>query len=77
MTNLLIHSMCEFSDIILPGLAIAGVEKIVEVGAEFGGMTTLLAAYAEENGGKLISVDPAPKQEFLDWFATQIGRAHV
>ena len=43
MSNLLIHSMSEFSEIILPSLEIAGATEIVEIGAEFGGMSTVLA----------------------------------
>lgn len=77
MADLLIHSMCEFSDIILPGLAVAGVENIVEIGAEFGGMTTLLAAYCKERGGHLTSIDPAPKPEFIHWVSNQPNVEHV
>lgn len=77
MANLLIHSMCEFSDIILPGLAIAGARNVVEIGAEFGGMTTLLADYCGERGGRLMSIDPAPKPEFIQWVARQENVEHV
>ena len=45
--SLLIHSMSEFSDIILHGLQIAGARNIAEVGAEFGGMSQQLAAYED------------------------------
>ncbi|NIJ66533.1 hypothetical protein FHR20_003506 [Sphingomonas leidyi] len=65
--SLLIHSMSEFSDIILHGLQIAGARNIAEVGAEFGGMSQQLAAYARVAGGSLTSIDPAPKAEFLAW----------
>ncbi len=67
MSDLLIHSMAEFRDIILPALEVADAREIVEIGAEFGGMSQLLAAHAEEMGGRLTSIDPAPKQEFIDW----------
>lgn len=67
MSNLLIHSMSEFSDIILGTLHAAGARTLAEVGAEFGGMSQQLAAYAQATGGSLTSIDPAPKQEFLDW----------
>lgn len=67
MSQLLIHSMCEFSEIILDALRIADAKEIVEIGAEYGGMSTLLADYAAEAGGRLTSVDPAPKQAFVDW----------
>ncbi len=77
MANLLIHSMHEFSDLIVPGLVIAGVDNIVEIGAEFGGMSTLLAAYCGERGGRLTSIDPAPKPEFIQWLGTQANVEHV
>ncbi|MET0307324.1 MAG: class I SAM-dependent methyltransferase [Sphingomonas sp.] len=67
MTNLLIHSMTEFSDIILGALHAADVRHIAEVGAEFGGTSQQLAAYAQVTGGTLTSIDPAPKREFIDW----------
>ena len=77
MANLLIHSMFEFSDIIVPGMVIAGVDNIVEIGAEFGGMSSLLAAYCGERGGRLTSIDPAPKPEFVQWLGTQDNVEHV
>jgi len=77
MTNLLIHSMSEFSDIIVPALTLAGADTVVEVGAEFGGMTALLAGHCAGRGGKLVSIDPAPQQEYLDWLAAQDSAEHV
>ena len=77
MSNLLIHSMAEFRDIILPSLATAEAKEIVEIGAEFGGMTHLLADYAAELGGRLTSIDPAPKQEFIDWVAENPSVRHI
>jgi hypothetical protein len=70
MSNLLIHSMSEFSEIIVDALAIAGAREIVEIGAEYGGMSAVLADYAAAEGGRLTSIDPAPKRAFLDWAAT-------
>jgi len=67
VSDLLIHSMTEFSDIILATLHAAGVRHIAEVGAEFGGMSQQLAAYAKATGGTLASIDSAPKREFIDW----------
>ncbi len=68
--TLLIHSMSEFSDIILGCLHAAQARQLAEIGAEFGGMSQQLAAYAQAMDGKLTSIDPAPQPEFLDW-ATQ------
>jgi hypothetical protein len=59
--------MTEFSGIILPCLAAAGSREIVEIGAEFGGMSQLLADYAAAAGGRLTSIDPAPKDSFVEW----------
>ena len=75
MTDLLVHSMSEFSDIILGALARADAKQVCEIGAEFGGMSQRLAAFAQAQGGMLTSIDPAPKAEFLDW--VQGNRDHV
>ncbi|HZG47018.1 MAG TPA: class I SAM-dependent methyltransferase [Allosphingosinicella sp.] len=77
MADLLIHSMAEFRDIIMPALAAAEARQIVEIGAEFGGMTQLLAEFADHAGGRLTSIDPAPKPEFVEWLKGQSSVTHV
>jgi hypothetical protein len=77
MSNLLIHSMSEFSDIIVEALELAAVREIVEIGAEFGGMSSLLADYAAAHEGRLTSVDPCPKEEFTDWVANHPEVRHI
>ena len=77
MPDLLIHSMSEFSDIILGALQIAGATEIVEIGAEYGGMTFTLADYAAAQGGRLTSIDPTPKPEFLDWLKVNPAVRHL
>src|SRR6187402_3154930 len=77
MPELLIHSMSEFSDIILSVLETSDARNIVEIGAEYGGNTAMLADFAGERNGTLTSVDPAPKQEFLDWAAAHPSVTHV
>jgi len=77
MSNLLIHSMAEFSDIIVEALDLAGAREIVEIGAEFGGMSALLADYAAAHEGRLTSVDPCPKEEFADWAAEHPEVRHL
>lgn len=77
MTNLLIHSMAEFAPLIRPCLERAGVRDVVEIGAEFGGMSHVLGDWCAQVGGTLTSIDPAPKQEFLDWAADHPAVAHV
>lgn len=77
MTDLLIHSMTEFSDIILGCLNAAEARTIVEIGAEFGGMSQLLAHHAERMGGTLTSIDPAPKPDFVAWAAQSATVTHL
>src|SRR4051812_30978342 len=77
MSDLLIHSMSEFSDLILGVLHAAGARTLAEVGAEFGGMSQQLAAYAQVTGGSLTSMDPCPKQEFLAWAAHCPSVRHI
>lgn len=77
MPHLLIHSMSEFSDIILDAMATANVHTVCEIGAEFGGMSMALANYTAQAGGELISVDPSPKAEFLDWLAQAPHVRHI
>ena len=77
MSQLLIHSMCEFSEIILDALNVAGAKEVVEIGAEYGGMSTVLAEYVEAAGGRLTSVDPAPKEAFVEWVAENPHVRHI
>ncbi|WP_146990641.1 class I SAM-dependent methyltransferase [Bradyrhizobium macuxiense] len=77
MTGLLIHSVSEFSDLILEALRLADARDVVEIGAEYGGMSALLADHCRARGGQLTSVDPAPKREFLDWVNANPDVRHV
>lgn len=77
MADLLIHSMAEFGDIIRGALDLAGARHIVEIGAEFGGMSQVLADHADRVGGTLTSIDPAPKPAFLDWVAATPAVRHI
>lgn len=77
MPDLLIHSMSEFSDLILEALALAEAAHIVEIGAEYGGMSSLLADFAAARGGTLTSIDPAPKPEFIAWAAANTHVRHI
>lgn len=77
MTDLLIHSMAEFGDLILPVLALAEARTVVEIGAEHGGMTQPLADFCGRHGGNLIAIDPHPSPAFVDWAATQPHVHHV
>jgi len=77
MTNLLIHSMSEFSDLILGSLSISGARHVVEIGAEFGGMSQLLADHAAAAGGHLTSIDPCPHAEFVSWAESTAAVTHI
>jgi len=77
MADLLIHSMSEFSEIILEALDLADAKAIVEIGAEYGGMSTMLADFAADRGGSLTSIDPSPKAEFREWVASNPHVTHI
>jgi predicted O-methyltransferase YrrM len=77
MTDLLIHSMTEFADLILQCLDRAGARDVAEIGAEFGGMSQCLADHCAAAGGSLTSIDPAPKAEFVEWAASCPHVRHV
>lgn len=77
MTQLLIHSMSEFAGQILPCLEAAQARTIVEIGAEFGGMSQLLAGHVATHGGTLTSIDPSPKPEFKKWVAANRHVRHL
>jgi Methyltransferase domain len=77
MNELLIHSMSEFSDIIVDAMDIANVSRIAEIGAEFGGMSKVLADHAAVRGGHLYSIDPMPKPEFLGWASDHKHVTHI
>lgn len=77
MSNLLIHSMSEFSDIILEALRLTDARQVAEIGAEYGGMSAKLAEHVAERGGGLTSIDPSPKPEFLSWVAERPHVRHV
>jgi hypothetical protein len=69
--------MSEFSEIILGVLETAGARDIVEIGAEFGGNTAMLADFVGAQRGSLTSIDPAPKPEFVDWVAAHPQVNHI
>lgn len=77
MSELLIHSMAEFGDLILQVLDLADARTLVEIGAEYGGMSRPLGEYCARRGGNLIAIDPAPARDFLDWAATQPQVNHI
>ncbi|MCK0129429.1 class I SAM-dependent methyltransferase [Erythrobacter sp. F6033] len=77
MSNLLIHSMSEFSAIIMPCLKEAEAANITEIGSEFGGMSRELADHCEEQGGMLTCYDPEPDPSFSEWAEGSSAVCHV
>ena len=77
MNNLLIHSMAEFSDIVVPCLAIAKARNVVEIGAEFGGMSRKLGDFVMDAGGTLVSIDPLPDPAFVEWSQAFAASTHL
>jgi hypothetical protein len=77
MSDLLIHSMSEFSSLILPCLEKAGVRDVSEIGSEFGGMSRLLADHCEAQGGALTCIDPEPQEGFAQWAGELAHVDHV
>lgn len=76
MSELLIHSMSEFSSLILPCLDEAKVQDIAEIGSEFGGMSKVLAERAEKIGGSLTCIDPEPAEGFREWIDEAESAVH-
>ncbi|WP_298307542.1 class I SAM-dependent methyltransferase [uncultured Erythrobacter sp.] len=77
MSELLIHSMSEFSSLILPCLEHAKVKHIAEIGSEFGGMSKLLAQHARRAEGTLTCIDPEPADGFAEWAAAEGNVYHT
>jgi hypothetical protein len=77
MADLLIHSMAEFSDLILQSLTLADARTIAEIGTEAGGMSALLADYCRAQGGALTCIDPAPQPAFVHWLASHPEVRHL
>ena len=65
MAELLLHSLAELRELILPCLDLIGATTVVEVGGEDGTFTRELAAWARARGGKVWCVDPAPSPDLL------------
>lgn len=77
MGNLLIHSMSEFSSLILGCMERAGVRNVAEIGAEFGGMSQLLADFCHSADGNFTTIDPTPQAEFLEWVQASSHVSHI
>src|SRR5262249_7150590 len=63
--NLLLHSMREFDEVILEIIERVRPRALLEIGGETGVFSQRLVAYCEANGGKLVTIDPAPDPALL------------
>jgi hypothetical protein len=64
--SLLLYSLKEFDELIVRCLAVVGPGTIVEVGAEVGGSTTMLAEWAAEHEARLVCIEPHPSPELRE-----------
>jgi hypothetical protein len=67
LANLLLHSLREFDEVILEIVERVRPRSLLEIGAETGTFTERLVAYCETNGGKLVTIDPAPHPDLLEF----------
>ncbi len=74
--NLLLHSLSNFREVILPALELAGARRIVEIGSEYGTFTQDLFAYASRVDGHFTSIDPAPQPVALEFITANRGNPH-
>lgn len=71
-TKLLIHSLSEFSDIILKAMELIAPRHVVEVGVEKGEFTIRLLEWLEPRGAHLTSIEPDPS-----FFAFSEGQEYL
>lgn len=69
-------TLANFRELIMGVLETAGVATIVEIGSEHGEFTEVLCAHAQRQGGRLISIDPAPQAAALDFIQTHDQRSY-
>ncbi|HEX2191659.1 MAG TPA: class I SAM-dependent methyltransferase, partial [Acidimicrobiales bacterium] len=65
MNDLLLYSLAEFREIILPVLELVDARSVVEIGGEGGTFTRELAAWAEARGGAVRCIDPKPSNALV------------
>jgi predicted O-methyltransferase YrrM len=66
MANLLLHSLKEFDEVIFEIVDRLRPRAILEIGSETGVFSDRLLAYCEENGAKLVTIDPAPNPKLVE-----------
>ena len=60
MSDLLLHSLAEFRQLILGSLDLVGARYVVEIGGEGGIFTQELLSWAERHEARICCIDPAP-----------------
>ena len=65
MNDLLLYSLAEFREVILPALDLVGARSVVEIGGEGGTFTRELASWAEERGAVVRCIDPSPSDALV------------
>ncbi len=65
MNDLLLYSLAEFREIILPALDVVGARSVVEIGGEGGTFTRELASWAEERDATVHCIDPSPSEALV------------
>jgi hypothetical protein len=74
--NLLIHSLTEFSPLLLKAFEVAEARAIVEVGSESGGFTAQVLDWLAGRKGHLTTIDPMPDDRVRS-FATKWPGCHT
>lgn len=65
MADLLLHSLREFKEIVLPCLEIVGARAVCEIGSEEGGFSEMVADWTEEREGDFYCIEPLPSERVL------------
>ncbi len=70
------YSLENFRELILQILELAGARRIVEVGSEYGAFTPALHDYARSRGGGLVSIEPSPKPQAIEFVRAHESDPH-
>jgi len=76
MPDLLLHSLTELREVLLPVVEAVRPRRIVEIGSESGGFTELLLGWAREHGAHLVTIDPAPA-DYVRQIAQRNAKSHT
>ena len=68
-----LHSLAEFSELIVGCCELVDAHTVVEIGCEWGYLTSALADWMAERRGKIYCIEPYPSAEFRD----VVGQHHA